>query len=414
MKECYTVSLLCLLNLFVNDRVSLFKSKRCIMKLKNKENGIGWNVNLKCYSVVTVCLLLFTNSSNAKFVHPGILHTQESFEYMENLVDNQIRPAYGSFLLLQADSKASSSYKMKGPFSEIGRSKSKNGNTSRDDFVAAYRNALMWKITGDTAHAEKAEEILVGYANTLETICGETDQILLVGMRGFIFVNAAEIMRDYLSSSDLKKVKRMFEELFVPICHDFYGWDPFTNGNIGASVCKATIGLAIFLDDEDLYDEGIDWYLNGTDNGVLKYYVDNRDGQLQESGRDQQHCHGGIGCLAEAAEAAHNQGDDLYSGYKNDNRLRKGFEYVAKYNLGHSVPFYTWDDVTGKYDNWTSISSDRRGEFRAIYEMAYNHYVTRKGMSMPWTEAVLDEIRPEVAGYGGRSSRFRLTFILSW
>lgn len=40
----------------------------------------------------------------------------------------------------------------------------------------------------------------------------------------------------------------------------------------------------------------------------------------------------GIGALATVCEIAWQQGDDLYSAL--DNRLMKGFEYVAKYNWG--------------------------------------------------------------------------------
>ena len=125
--------------------------------------------------VFTLICLLGAISSYGQFVHPGILHTQESFEYMKDQVDNRTQPAYGSFDILESDNLSSSSYRMKGPFKEIGRlpgGECPNNASSRDDFLAAYRNALMWKITGRRAHADKAEEILVGYANTLTTICG--------------------------------------------------------------------------------------------------------------------------------------------------------------------------------------------------------------------------------------------------
>lgn len=101
----------------------------------------------------------------------------------------------------------------------------------------------------------------------------------------------------------------------------------------------------------------------------------------------------GIGALATVCEIAWQQGDDLYSAL--DNRLMKGFEYVAKYNLGYNVPFAVWKDVTGKYSNWTEISNKGRGRYMPIFEMTYNHFVIRKGMQMPYTEQVLRQIRPE-------------------
>lgn len=105
----------------------------------------------------------------------------------------------------------------------------------------------------------------------------------------------------------------------------------------------------------------------------------------------------GIGCLAEIAEVAWNQGDDLYGAL--DNRIMKGCEYLSKSNLGYDVPFHVWKDLTGKYSNWQSLGQAGMGEFRAVFELPYNHYVERKKMEMPYTKMVLNRIRPEGAGF---------------
>ena len=78
-----------------------------------------------------------------------------------------------------------------------------------------------------------------------------------------------------------------------------------------------------------------------------------------------------------------------------DNRLLKGYEYTARYNLGYDVPYVVWKDITGKYSDWQSISSHSRGSFKPVYEIVYNHYVLRKHLEMPYTKEVLDKIRPE-------------------
>ena len=129
---------------------------------------------------------------------------------------------------------------------------------------------------------------------------------------------------------------------------------------------------------------------------------------MQESGRDQGHSQLGLGALATICEIAYDQGDDLYSAL--NNRLLRGYEYVAKYNLGeNNVPFKVWQDISGKYCKWTKISDIKRGDFVPIYEMVYNHYVNRKGLSMPYTAKVLEKIRPE--GYdGGHPSLGTLLF----
>jgi hypothetical protein len=119
---------------------------------------------------------------------------------------------------------------------------------------------------------------------------------------------------------------------------------------------------------------------------------------VQETGRDQAHTQLGIALLSDCAEIAWHQGLDLY-GYA-DNRLLKGFEYTAKYNLGNNVPFTHVLDRTGKYEHFKP-SEMSRGALRAVYEQVYNHYVNRKGMAAPFTEQAAAKIRPEGPGRPG-------------
>jgi len=254
----------------------------------------------------------------------------------------------------------------------------------------------MWKITGEEAHAEKAMEILEAYAENLDKVDFEADGPLLVGLQGFLFVNGAEIMRTYkkMTPAKLKKIQRMFQRVFIPICEEFYEKEPFSNGNWGAAVSKGCLGYAIFTDNTRLYRRVAKLCLSGEDNGSLLHYIDGETGQNQEAGRDQQHSQLGVACLAEAAEVAHNQGHDFYGAL--DNQLLKGFEYLAKHNLEEEVPYKVWKDLTGKYSRWERISEP--GKLRNIYTMAYNHYVLRKGLKMPYTARVVEKIQPEREG----------------
>jgi len=192
----------------------------------------------------------------------------------------------------------------------------------------------------------------------------------------------------------MRKINRMIRTIFLPVCEKFYDTIPYTNGNWGGIVTRMYMSAAIWFDDRVMYNRAMDFYLNGMDNGTIHNYIDDSTGQIQESGRDQGHSQLGIGALATVCEIAWNQHDDLYGAL--NNRLLKGFEYVAKYNLGHDdVPFVTWKDITGKYSNWAQISAVGRGRFIPIYEMVHNHYVKRKGLAMPYTEEVIKRIRPE-------------------
>ena len=337
--------------------------------------------------------------SGPPFVHPGILHTKAGLDHIYTVAQNRTMPEYGSYELLRDHPLASASYKMNGPFAVISRdgpfayTKSK----MEADFSAAYLNALMWVATKEVAHGRKSLEILERYADSLTTIPATNDAPLLAGLEGIKIVNAMEILRYTqmrITGDQMQKINRMIRTVFLPVCEKFYDTTAYTNGNWGGIVTRMYMSAAIWFDDRAMYNKAIDFYLNGRDNGTIRNYIDDSTGQIQESGRDQGHSQLGIGALATVCEIAWNQHDDLYGAL--NNRLLKGFEYVAKYNLGHDdVPFVTWKDVTGKYSNWTQISAISRGRFIPIYEMAYHHFVNRKALAMPYTGEVIKKIRPE-------------------
>lgn len=334
-----------------------------------------------------------------KFIHPGVLHSQKDFDHLYQIVQNKVQPAYGSFLLIKDNLRSSANYQMNGPYKTISRDGEFNWTKTKmeTDFSAAYLNAIMWMVTKDAAHAKKSMDILLAYADTLTTIPATNDAPLLAGLEGFKIVYAAEVLKHTytgMNRSQLKKITGMITNIFLPVIEEFYKAPPYTNGNWGSIVTKTYMAAAIFLDNRKMYNKAKKFYLSANDNGTIANYISGATGQVQESGRDQGHSQLGIGALATICEEAYVQGDDLYSAL--NNRLMLGFEYVARYNLGDdTVPFTTWKDITGKYSDWTVISTKGRGNFIPIYEMVYRHYVSRKGLAMPYTKQVIDKIRPE-------------------
>ena len=353
-----------------------------------------------------ILLFYMLNINSQEFTHPGLLHSESSLKRIRELVRNEIQPAYGSFNIMRGMPEGKADYCIKGPFETISRA-GRYGYTKdpcERDFNAAYYNAILWIVTGKEPHADKAMEIIRAYASTLKKIEGPDDP-LCAGLQGFMLVNAAEIMRytytadKYTNGWDAKdtpKVESMFRDVFQPILTTFYNTKPYTNGNWGIAVTKAQMAFGVFLNDKKLYEDAIEFFLKGHDNGTLPNYVA-ESGQIQESGRDQQHAMLGLGCLSEIAEIAWTQGRDLYSAL--DNRLMKGYEYLAKSNLGYEVPFFTWKDITGKYSHLSTFGKEGMGRFRSVFEIAYNHYVLRKGLEMPYTKIVLGLVRPEGPGF---------------
>jgi hypothetical protein len=182
-------------------------------------------------------------------------------------------------------------------------------------------------------------------------------------------------------------------------------WDLCTMASI--------LGIGILCEDQAKINQAVNYFKNGAGNGAITHAVPFLHpgglGQWQESGRDQGHTMLGIGLMGAICEMAWNQGIDLY-GY-DDSRFLSGCEYVAAYNLGKDVPFTTYGWGNGDSCAWrtqTVISSGSRGQIRPIWELVYNHYVKRQGLSAPNVTAMAAQVRPEGGGgdYGPNSGGY--------
>ncbi|HOL30743.1 MAG TPA: alginate lyase family protein, partial [Anaerohalosphaeraceae bacterium] len=334
---------------------------------------------------------------HAAFHHPGLLHSRQQLDFIKNAVAAGQQPWLNGYKQLAAHPQASYQYTVNGGYQTVGRGRNRTDNVHKAEFDAdcnaAHYNALMWYLTDDRRHADKAIEILNAYARTLKEIIG-TDKILMASLNGAKLTYAAELMR-YTNagwdSADSQQFETLLLTVFYPVIRDFA---PFANGNWSTGCVKTMMAIGVFCERQDIFDRAADWYRSGTDNGSVLHYI-SENGQCQESGRDQQHAQLGLAHLAEACEIAWNQGLDLY-GWA-DNRLLKGFEYTARYNLGYEVPFVPLTDRTGRYYH-SAISEAGRGNLRPVWEMVYNHYQKRRGLDCPYVRQAAEKLRPEGAG----------------
>lgn len=347
-------------------------------------------------------------SFTGTFTHPGLLHNSTDVARIKDLVSRQVARPYESYLKLKADARSSATYTKGGPFTYLTREASLTidgvgGGAVKDrverDFMAAYYNALMWNITGDEAHAQKAVEILDAYAaKTVGIVGGDAE---LNGLYGFVLANAAELMRytyPNWTQDKIQQCQTMLKAVFYPTLQNFR---PCAHGNWDIICMKAMMAIAIFSDDIPTFNKVVNYFYYGEGNGSIDNYVLTDAGQLQESNRDQPHTMLAIGSLAELSEMALKHGIDLYTA--SGNAIMRGFEYTSKYNLGYTVPFQTSYEFCEKnYQDYTpeAISPNGRGSFRAVFEIAYNHYRYRKGIQMPYTLEVLAAMGPEGAPFG--------------
>jgi hypothetical protein len=325
------------------------------------------------------------------FVHPGMLHGAADLERIRKNVHDGIEPWAGAWKEFLKSRSLAKDFKPR-PLETVGRGVGSTGmNNIAGDCTAAYNNALAWYISGDEDYAKKAIEILDAWSQRCKTINGK-DAVLCAGIYGYKYANAAEIMRHCYKKwpeQDIRRCETVLKEVFYPVIKDFA---TFANGNWDACCLPTMMSIGIFCEDREMFDRAVRYYLDGSGDGSLVHYVINESGQCQESGRDQGHAQLGIALLASACEIGWHQGIDMYGAV--DNRLLKGFEYAAKYNLGNDVPFVPYADRTGKYKA-SVISQTKRGQFPPVYEMVYNHYQNRVGLDAPFTAQVAARLRPE-------------------
>ena len=289
-----------------------------------------------------------------------------------------------SYLLFAFQVSAQSpldSYKMSGPYEVVARdgayAHTKGG--SERDWWTAWQCAL-------EGQSGKALEIVNAYATTLQRFDGHDAPLCCI--QAYWLLRSMTLLdeKGKMKPEESEAARTMVRRAMLPVMEKFEADSPYANGNWGHIVNRCRMAAAIFLGDKDLYQQAVDIYLHANDNGSLPHYV-SETGQCQESGRDQAHAQLGLGAMCDICEMAWEQGDDLWGAL--DNRLMSGIEYSARYNLGHDVPFQTWKDCTGLYCDWTEPGGMGRGTVRCIYELPYQHYVSRKGLEMPYTKKLL-------------------------
>ncbi|MFE2430958.1 alginate lyase family protein [Streptomyces sp. NPDC059373] len=350
------------------------------------------------------------SAAGATFAHPGMLHTQADFDRMAAKVKAGTGLWKAGYDKLAANPRSSSTWKPNPLATVIRGADGDNVTTLAFDIAAAYQNALRWKVTGDTAHADAARDILNAWSAKMTTLDGSADRFIAAGIHGYQFANAAEIMRGY-DGFDLARFKKMMLNIFYSASSSFlakhngaYDSNYWSSWDLLSVACVLAVG--ILCDDQAKVDEAVTYFKSGKGMGSVKHAIPfihpGGLGQMVEVGRDQGHALLSVGLMGTICEMAWNQGIDLY-GY-DDSRVLKGVEYAAKWNLGHDVPFTPWTWNYGAPGVWsgsqtlTAASGASRGQVRPIWESLYNHYVNRRGLDAPYVSAMAAKVRPEGGG----------------
>lgn len=345
-------------------------------------------------------------SAYAPFVHPGALHTQADFDRMAAKVAANAQPWKADYDILVNSPWAQTGwpaydvdYIVRGPSGN-------NYTRSQQDAQAIYELSLRWKLTGNTAYADKAVQIANVWSGLLG-VTGDTNASLGAGICGYLFATGGEILSTYPGwpAADKQAYKDMMMRVFYPANFDFLWrhYDTFwrTGGNthyrLNWDTCNmaSMAAIGILCDNKAVYQQAVDYFKYGSGNGRVEraaWYI-HPDGmaQTEEIGRDQGHNFDGWYSMALLCQMAWNQGEDLYS-YDN-NRVLRAFEVNAKYNLGTDV---LWTYHRNSDLGYTeTISGAERGNFIPMYELVYNHYANVRGMAAPYSKAAMTALRPE-------------------
>jgi hypothetical protein len=362
------------------------------------------------------------DAAPATFTHPGMLHNAGDINRAAVRVAAKTDPWLSGWNKLVANPHSASTW-TPNPQATIyrGSGTPENYGILYNDIAAAYQNALRWKVAGTAANGDCAVRILNAWANKLTSIEGTADRYLAAGIYGWQFANAAELMRGY-AGFDLARFQKMMVNVFYVKNNEFltnHNGACITNYWANWDLCNmaSIMAIGILTDNAAKYDQAVNYFKSGRGNGSIQHAVpflysnvSGYDlGQWQESGRDQGHTMMGMGQMGALCEMAWNQGDDLYS--YDGRRFMKAAQYVAKYNLGNTVPYttYTWGTGTNcSRQSQTVISSSSRGQVRPVWAMLHYHYGRRLLLDDKYIAQMCFSIDPEGGGgdYGSTSGGY--------
>jgi hypothetical protein len=344
------------------------------------------------------------------FVHPGLLLTRDDIARMKVKIASKADPYFSSYTALIDDAESSATASVQTPAVIIGRNSASQYASTRyaaeTAAVIAFQNALLYALAGEAAHAAKCVAVLDAYATTTKHFdAQDPERDLEAAILGWLWVSAAELIRysgyGAWPAGDVSRFNAWIRDVvYADTAYSAGGVlvRPLVNGAgaRGAFGLRTKLAIGVYLDDQGIYAEAIDYFFHGKGNGAPSYYIDTKTGQTWEAGRDQGHAQGGLSRLIETAQIAYNQGDPSLYAWR-DVALARSVEYIAAYNLGNDVPYSPMQPYTTDWaDVYDTISAQGRGQLATIYELPYAYFHSVLGMNMPNAKQALAREGAEV------------------
>jgi len=324
--------------------------------------------------------------------HPGVLIGQAQLDFIKSQVAAKTEPFHTAYNKAVSSSSGSRSYSPKGPPAskviECGAYSNPNHGCSDDDDdgTAAYVQSLLWYISSDDTYLKNTIKLLNAYTSLQKY--NNSNAPLQAAWSSLKWTRAAEIVK-YTSTTwtEATAFQNMLNKVHLPLIQN---GSP-SNGNWELSMIEGILGIAVFSDNQALFDHGVTlwnqrvpayFYLSAEDGnhpkpaprGNADWYGQTTfnksvDGIAQETCRDLGHTQFGLSSALNAASTAATQGTDLFGAQSA--RLIAGMEFNANLLNGVAPPRYVCDgkvDISNKYPT---------------FEIGYNHYHNKGGAAMP-------------------------------
>jgi hypothetical protein len=337
-----------------------------------------------------------SDAAPVSFVHPGLLNTKSDLDFIVSKVNAGSSPwsaGYNKVLrendylnhkpVATANMRAEYDRKECDPDPE-----NCPRNVLARDAEVAYGSALIWYRTKDERYARKSVEVLNTWGRTFNS-CSGPDCPLANAYGWSSMVWAAEIMKHTYpgwSSADKITFESTLKNKVWPVVDkDRDGnkdgvWNTFTNWE--AWMTNTLLSIAVYTNDSVKFDYVHKNYKRGLEN----YIYDS--GQAKETCRDLWHTQMALAPFTASAEILWKHGIDAYS-YDNNGILR---------SVEYHVPLVLEENVPNKPCGGTL---NETGKIWPFYEMVYNHYNNRRGISTPQTQKMVNRTRPEEYGRTG-------------
>ncbi|TDW17690.1 alginate lyase family protein [Kribbella kalugense] len=341
----------------------------------------------------------------ATFTHPGVGVSRAQLDFVKAKVQAGAQPWTNAFNQAKSSSYASLSRTPKpravvecGPYSDPNL----GCTDEREDAIAAYTDALLWYLTGNTAYAQKSIQLMDAWSATI-TDHTNSNAPLQTAWSASSWPKAAEIIK-YLYGNwpNSGRFATMLRNVYVPKMINGSN----SNGNWELSMTEALQGIGVFLEDKTIYDKSIALYrlrvpayvylesdgalpktvpsqnLNTRDK-IVSYWQGQGTfvtGLTQETCRDFTHTGYGISSISHVLETARIQGIDMYPEF--GERLRQALGFQSR-----------WERNLEPVPSWLCGGSVNRG-LGPITEVGYNALHTRLGIAMANTQALTESKRP--------------------